>query len=65
MRTKTSEKQLFLGVVFLVAGLVVLLNTTFLNAPVKISEKGLLFVAVAIALLFFSVRFFSKSIRRQ
>lgn len=65
MPAKISEKHFFLGILFLLTGLAVILKTTLVNAPVKISEKGLLFGAIGIALLFFSVRFFSKSIHKQ
>jgi hypothetical protein len=65
MPAKISEKQLFLGIVFLLAGLAILLSTKLVNSPVKISEKGLLLTAIAIALFFLSARFISRSCHRQ
>jgi uncharacterized membrane protein len=65
MPTKVSEKHLFLGIALLLIGVVILLNTTLVDRPIKISEKGLLFDLMAVVSLFFSVRFISKSIHRQ
>ena len=65
MPRKVYEKQLFFGIALLLIGVVILVNTTLIDGPIKISEKGLLFSLVAVASLFLSVRFVSKSIRRQ
>lgn len=65
MAVKISEKKLFLGIVLLLPGIFIFFNTAFFPAPVKISEKGLLFNLIAIVSLWLSVKVISKSIQRQ
>ena len=64
MPTKISEKQLFLGVLLFLIGLAALLKTSLFISPVKVSERGILFLVVATVLLLFSWQFISKGIHR-
>ena len=65
MRAKLDEKRLFPALALLLAGVFILLNTTLVSSPVKLSEKGIVLDLLAIFLLFISVRLFGKSIHRQ
>lgn len=65
MPVKNSEKQLFPGVVLFLVSVAIFLNTALFNAPVKISETGLLFDFIAVVLLCLSARAIYKSIQKQ
>jgi len=64
MQTSVSEKQAFLGLFLLLAGVVVFLNTKVIASPLKVSEKGLFLDLAAVALIITAVRVIAKSIHR-
>lgn len=53
MRVKISEKKLAAGIICLILGVILLLNTTLFLAPVKISEFGILSCILSLALIAF------------
>lgn len=65
MPVKLDEKRLFPALALLLAGVLIVLNTTLVSSPVKFSEKGILLDLLAILLLFVAGRLLGKSIHRQ
>jgi hypothetical protein len=61
MPTKVSEKKLAIGVVFIALGLMVLLNTTLITTPIRVSEVGILFCVLSIVLVGTGIGFFRKA----
>lgn len=51
MRRHVSEKQLFAGMFFLLAGLLLFFQTPVLKTPMQVSEKDLLLTALSLVLL--------------
>ncbi len=64
MPTKVSEKKLAIGVVFIALGLMVLLNTTLVATPIRVSETGILFSLFSVVLIVLGIRFFKRSMIR-
>ena len=62
MPTKVSEKRLVIAIISFVSSMVLLANATLFDAPVRVSEKGLLYFIIAFALIFFSLSSFRRSI---
>ena len=62
MPTKVSEKKLAIGIIYMVIGVIVLLNTSVINTPVRVSEKGILYVLLAFVLMGLGVRSFKRAI---
>jgi hypothetical protein len=61
MPTKISEKKLAVGIICVILGLAVLLNTTLISTPVKVSEMGILLCTLSMALIAFGIMFFKKA----
>lgn len=64
MHTSVSEKHIAGAVLLALLAGILLFNCRFTNAPVKVSEKGLLSMLMALALIVGSVRLLRKGIRR-
>ena len=61
MPAKIAEKRLFAGVALFVLSVLLLFNTTLINTPIRVPEKGMALVLIAVILLILSVRLISKS----
>lgn len=61
MRVKIAEKRLFSGLALLAVSILLLLNATPVNAPVRLSEKGIAGVLIAVVLFLLSIRLIGKS----
>ena len=61
MRVKITEKRLFSGLALLAASILLLFNATLINAPVRLSEKGIAFILIAAVAFIFSIRLMGKS----
>ncbi|HUR66276.1 MAG TPA: hypothetical protein VMZ03_07975 [Chitinophagaceae bacterium] len=64
MRIKVSEKHVLAGICFLLISLAIFANTELLASPVKISEKGLLAMAVAMGAFLLSVKLIRSSLHK-
>jgi hypothetical protein len=64
MPTKVSERNLILSVAIFVIAIALLFNAKLFNAPVKISEKGILFIVLGATLSLVSIKLFKKAILR-
>ena len=64
MHRKISEKKLAIGLMFLVFGVILLTNTTLIDGPVRVSEKGILFTLFAACSIVLSISFIRKSIEK-
>jgi len=64
MRRKISEKKLVIGLILLVAGVIMLTNTTLTDGPVRISETGILFTLLAVSSIILSISFIRQSIQK-
>jgi hypothetical protein len=56
MPTKLSEKKLLLSILLLIGAVVLFVNIKLFNAPVQISEKGILSIFLAGSLLTISIK---------
>lgn len=64
MPAKISEKNVVVGFICLAIGIIILLNTTLFAAPIRVSEKGIVFYMVAFVIIAFGVRFFKRSAQK-
>jgi hypothetical protein len=64
MRAKISEKKLLVGLACFVMGIILLLNTSLVPMPILVSEKSILYIAIAAALVAFGIFSFKRSIRK-
>ena len=62
MPAKVSEKKLAFGILYMVIGVIVLLNTSVINTPVRVSEKGILFVLLAFVFIGLGIRSFKRAV---
>ena len=53
------------GITLLIIGVVILLDTPLIDRAVRVSEKGLVFALIGLVSFFLSIKFISKSIRRE
>jgi drug/metabolite transporter (DMT)-like permease len=61
MPTKISEKKLAVGIICIILGVVVLLNTTLVSTPIKVSEIGILLCLLSVVLIASGIMFFRTS----
>jgi hypothetical protein len=64
MPTKVSEKNLLLSLTLFATAIALLFSAKLFNAPVIISEKGILFILLGIIAVLFSIKFLKKAISR-
>jgi len=64
MPTKVSEKKLLVSLFLLAGALFLFFTARLTNAPVHVSEKGLVAMAGAIVLLIMSIRLFSRVVQK-
>jgi|GEM_PF-6646088 len=64
MRTKLSERNIILSLILFIVAIALLLTAKLFNGPVRISEKGIVFIVLAIMLSLFALRLLKKSIIR-
>ena len=57
-----SEKKLAIGLVCLAVSSLLWFNTTLVSAPVRVSEKGIAAVVVAVVLMGLAIRFLKGAI---
>ena len=62
MPAKVSEKKLATGLACLAVSAFLLLNTTLIPAPVRVSEKGIVAVMAAVLLMGLGIRFLQRAI---
>ena len=62
MPTKVSEKKLAIGIIYIVIGILILLNTSVINTPVRVSEIGILYALLAFVLIGLGVRSFKRAV---
>jgi hypothetical protein len=61
MPTKASEKKLLLSALLFISAAYFLVYTKVFNAPVQISEKGILFIFLAAFLLIASIKLLKRT----
>jgi hypothetical protein len=64
MPTKISEKKLFVSIILFAGALFLFFTAKLTNAPVQVSELGLLAMVAAIVLFIFGVRLLSRAIQK-
>jgi len=62
MPTKIAEKKLAVSLACLAAAIFIFSKTTIITTPVRVSEKGLGLLLVAVTLLAIAIRFFKRAI---
>jgi hypothetical protein len=60
MPTKVSERNLILSIALSTIAIALLFSAKLFYAPVKISEKGLVFIVLGMIAATFAVKFFKK-----
>lgn len=64
MPTKVSERNLILSIVLFAIAIILLFSAQLFDAPVKISEKGIVFILLGIASAAFAVSYFKKAVEK-
>jgi hypothetical protein len=62
MPIKISERRLAVSIICVIVGLSILLNTTIVSTPIKVSEIDILLSMLSVALIAFGIMFFKKSV---
>ena len=60
MRVKIAEKRLFSGVALLVVSLLLFFYATLITTPVRISEKGMALLLIAVVSFILAIRLIGK-----
>jgi hypothetical protein len=64
MPNKVSEKKLAVGIICILIGLAILLNTKIVSAPIKVSEAGIFLATLSLSLIAYGVVFLRKSMMK-
>ena len=64
MPAKLSEKHGLMGLICLATGILLLINTSVLASPVRISEKGLFLSVLSCALILCGMYFFKRTVSK-
>ena len=64
MPAKVSEKKLIVGIVCFAMGILLFFNTALFTSPLLVSEKGMLYTAIALALVAVGIFSFKSSIHK-
>ncbi len=62
MPARVSEKKLAIGVIYIVIGVIILLNTAVVTTPVRVYETGVFFAFLAFVLIGLGVRAFKRAV---
>ena len=61
MPTKVLENRFALSLLCILTGIIVVLNTSLITAPVRVSEKGIVMIILSFCLIALGLRLLKRS----